>query len=180
MAVELFRGQENQITFFLTYPEGEVSDEITLKFQSQFDKTNFISRVALLQNGQWITGGISDAEIPAVTGSYTLELDNVIAEYLSLDQITQSLDQIVDSLNHLREEGHREVLYRTLAIVKGSDFEVPNYYTTDDEEFVEYVLQTSEITYENEEDDAVEYSPTSTPEEVYTGDDDGKATTYTG
>ena len=180
MAVELIRGQENSITVFLTYPEGIISDEITLKFTSNYDKTRFISRVALLPNGSWVTGGISDDEIPFATGSYTLEFDNVVAEYLSLDQITQSLDQIVDSLDHLREVGHREVIYKTLALVTGADYQVPSSYTIEDEEFVQYVNEQATVEYNQEETEAVEYSTEST-ETAYTSDDDsGKSNTYLG
>ena len=112
---------DNTISVVLTLPNNIATHTVVLEFQSDYDKQTTLRHLNVTQEGEWIIGVIDSENIP-YTGNYKVAIHTSVEDFLALNEIVRSLDEISNPLNDLRGPSKDVLLDIIRAIILGTDW----------------------------------------------------------
>ena len=122
MAITLdTRKGDNTIAIDVTLPNNTSTHTVILEFESAYDKQTTLRHLNVTQSGQWIVGVMFEESIP-YSGNYTVSIHTSVEDFLALNEIVRSLDQISDPLNDLRGPSKDVLIDIVRAVILGSDW----------------------------------------------------------
>ena len=186
MAIQLNQGSDNNdLVVYGRLPENSVSNTLSLNWRSEFTKDITHGNVTVNQIGDFLVGSIQNDQFPILTGNYIVELvDTEATSFLSLDQITMSLDEITWALNNPVGVTDESVIVTALAQIIGTDRTTEENYTIQTQDTSEYGEQLDTVvTYSGPtiQENVAQYGEELESSVQYRGSNaDGQATPYTG
>ena len=132
MAITLdTRNGDNTIAIDVTLPNNASTHTVILDFVSDYDKQTTLRHLNVTQSGEWIVGTMFEESIP-YSGNFKVSIHTSVEDFLALNEIVRSLDQISDPLNDLRGPSKDDLIKIVRAVILGTDwpFEIqPNVIT---------------------------------------------------
>lgn len=121
MAIQLDTSQPiNRVAIHGTLAD-DATGNLTGRFTSLFTQEVYTTTFTGVQEGDFVIAEIPAAAVPPETGDYLLNITESEATFLSLSEITLSLNQITESLLNIRGTSFEENFTETLAKVIGTD-----------------------------------------------------------
>ena len=186
MAIQLNQGSDNNdLVVYGRLPENSISNTLSLNWTSEFTKAVTHGSVTVNQIGDFLVGSIQNDQFPILTGNYIVELvDTEATSFLSLDQITMSLDEITWALNNPIGLTAESVIVTALAQIVGTDRTTTEDYTITTEDPNQYGEQLdTAVTYSGPtiQENVAQYGEELDSSVQYRGSNaDGQATPYIG
>ena len=186
MAITLdTRKGDNTISIDVTLPNNASTHTVILEFESAYDKQTTLRHLNVRQSGQWIVGVMYEESIP-YSGNYTVSIHTSVEDFLALNEIVRSLDEISDPLNDLRGPSKDDLIDIVRAVILGSDWPMEIQPTEISRTIVESTALSENITETtetlNNAIEAVAQNTSMVSIEAHTGaliEPDGISTTLT-
>ena len=148
MAITLdTRKGDNTIAIVVTLPNNASTHTVILDFVSDYDKQTTLRHLNVTQSGEWILGVMYKENVP-YSGNFKVSIHTSVEDFLALNEIVRSLDQISDPLNDLRGPSKDDLIGIVRAVVLGSDWPFEVQPTAINKTVVEEpALSTDNITH---------------------------------